>query len=159
MKIYGALEAAQLEQLSADPAGVSRGRIYFNTTTGAVRVSSGSGFSDVTTPVSPTPTIGVVGTRAAPVEIVAGTGIAPTYLQETQFIKGSGGAVDVSANPQISPGTTVGQTLKLISRSDTNTVLLEDGTGLSMEGAWLGVANSVIQFSWDGTDWVEDFRR
>jgi hypothetical protein len=100
------------------------------------------------------PTVG--GTRAAPTAIVAVSGITATAgIDHTIFIQGSGGAVDVSANPQISAGTTVGQKLRLIARDDTNTVMLEDGTGLSLNGTWIGSADSVLELFWDGTNWVE----
>jgi len=100
---------------------------------------------------------GVTGTRAAPSAIVAGTGIAFTGTKwvNTWFIQGSGGAVDVSANPQIAAATNPGQRLQLIGRSDTNTVLLEDGTGLELNGSWLGKASSVLDLIWDGTNWLE----
>jgi hypothetical protein len=105
--------------------------------------------------------IGVTGTRASPTNITAGGGITPgnTYSDETIFIQGSGAAVDISANPQIAAGTTVGQKLRLIGRSSVNTVLLEDGTGCSLNGAWLAEADSVITLLWDGTNWVEIARR
>ncbi len=104
--------------------------------------------------------LGVSGTRASPTAIVAGTGVlAPTAPRMTYFIQGSGGAVDVSANPQIAAGTFLGQEIILIGRSDTNTVFLEDGTGLDLNGPWLGGASSVISLVWDGTNWVERSRR
>jgi hypothetical protein len=104
----------------------------------------------------------VTGTRAAPSAIVAGTGVAyveGTYARQLWFIEGSGGAVDVSANPQIAAAATVGRELTLIGRSDTNTVLLEDGTGLSLNGAFEMGANNVLNLVWDGSVWVEMSRR
>jgi hypothetical protein len=103
----------------------------------------------------------VTGTRAAPSSIVAGTGIAFTgsYPNNLWFIQGSGGAVDVSANPQIAAGSFVGQVLTLIGRSSANTVLLEDGTGLSLNGPWEGRADDVLGLIWDGTNWTETYRR
>jgi len=103
----------------------------------------------------------ITGTRAAPSSIVAGTGIAFTGTKwfNTWFIQGSGGAVDVSANPQIAAATSVGQQLRLIGRDDTNTVQLDDGTGLSLNGSWYAFADSVLGLVWDGTNWVEEYRK
>jgi hypothetical protein len=75
------------------------------------------------------------------------------------FIEGSGGAVDVSANPQIAAGNTVGQELILIGRNDTNTVLFEDGTGLSLNGPFDMGADNVLTLVWDTSVWVEVSRR
>ena len=104
---------------------------------------------------------GITGTRASPSAIVAGTGIAFTGASPRQlwFIEGSGGAVDVSANPQIAAGSAVGQELVLIGRSDTNTVTLEDGTGLDLNGTMELGASSILNLVWDGTNWCEISRR
>jgi len=103
----------------------------------------------------------IVGTRASPQAIVAGTGLAfaDTSYFSIWFIQGSGGAVDVSANPQIAAGTVLGQKLTVIGRSATNTVTLEDGTGLSLNGMWVGGLDDVIGLMWDGTNWAEEYRR
>ncbi len=123
---------------------------------------SASFFSDLPYIESDTDTgeLAISGTRASPYSVVAGTGIlAPTAPRMTYFIQGSGGAVDVSANPQMAAGTFVGQEAILIGRSDTNTVFLEDGTGLDLNGPWLGGASSVLSLVYDGTNWVERSRR
>lgn len=102
----------------------------------------------------------VVGTRAAPTAVVAGTGIvAPTSTADHLcYIEGSGGAVDVSANPQIAAGLRNGQRMTLRGRSSTNTVLLEHGTGLVMNGSYNLGDDSSIVFRWDLTNWVEESR-
>lgn len=102
----------------------------------------------------------VTGTKASPSAIVAGTGIAFAGVARdffhTWFIQGSGGAVDVSANPQIAAGTAVGQKLRLIGCSDTNTVNLNDGTGLKLSAADRLLSEySVLELEWDGSNWVE----
>lgn len=98
----------------------------------------------------------ISGSRASANSIVAGTGItAPSGTSQLQFVEGSGGAVDVSANPQISAGDAVGQLLILVGRSDTNTVTLEHGTGLVLNGTCVLSADSVLTLVWDSTNWVE----
>lgn len=101
----------------------------------------------------------VTGTRAAPISIVAVTGVVPAgYAEEWIFVQGSGGAVTVSANPQITAGTIVGQKIRLIGRDDTNTVTLADGTGMLLNGPVTLGAGSVIDLGWDGTNWFESGR-
>ena len=67
--------------------------------------------------------------------------------------------MSVSGIPQVLGGKYVGQMLILISRSDTDSVILSDGNGLSLNGAWLGGAESVLELIWDGANWTETGRR
>lgn len=105
--------------------------------------------------------VSVVGSQASPSLIVAGDGIpfSGSYFLNTIYIAGSAGAVDVSANPQIPAGSTVGQRLRVIATSDVNTVTLEDGTGLDLNGMWVGDANSALELDWTGSVWKEISRR
>ncbi len=101
------------------------------------------------------------GTFAAPNNIVAGTGIAyveGSVARQIWFVQGSGGAVDISVNPQIAAATTLGRELLIYGASDANTVLLEDGNGLSMNGSYLMGAHSMICFMWNGSTWSEMWR-
>lgn len=103
----------------------------------------------------------VTGTNAAPVAISAASGISfsgNAYFN-IKFIEGSGGAVNITANPQVAAGTSVGQRLTLISKSATNTVTLEDSDGLSLNGTWVGALDSVIALVWNGSVWMEESRR
>jgi hypothetical protein len=102
----------------------------------------------------------IYGTRGAPSALLAGTALAPTagVIEQTHFIQGSGGAVDVSANPQIAAGTVVGQKLRLIACSNTNTVKYENGTGLILNGDYTMISSSLLALIWDGTNWVEEYR-
>jgi hypothetical protein len=102
------------------------------------------------------------GTFAAPSAIVAGTGVAYVEGQNARqiwFVEGSGGAVDISANPQIAAATTLGRELILYGCSDTNTVLLEDATGLVLNGPMTLYAHSMISFLWNGSNWSEMWRK
>lgn len=102
----------------------------------------------------------IVGTRASPTAITAVGGISYAAATATDnYIQGSGGAVTVTANPQIAAGTVDGQRLVLIGRSATNTVTIADGTGLSLNGSWVGGLDSMIALRWDGTNWAEISRR
>ncbi len=102
----------------------------------------------------------VVGTRAAPIAITAGGGISFAAAAITHhYIEGDGGPVTVTANPQIAAGTQVGQTLLLIGRSDTNTVTLANGTGLSLNGGITLGEDETIYLYWDNVNWSEFSRR
>lgn len=132
------------------------GSVFYNTTLGVIQY-----YDDVTASWIVQAQAGQVqGTRGAPIAITAGGGITATQYQvETVYVEGSGGAVDITANPQISVGNNDGDELILIGTSDANTLQLDDGNGLSLNGAMLLVNNSVIRLQWDGTLWLETARR
>lgn len=96
----------------------------------------------------------VTNSYASPYSAQAGTSIAhgmtSVYDSCLLFLKSNSGAVDMSANPQIAAGTRNGQELELQFTSDTDTVLLEDGNGLSMpNGNVRSLAGTVLRFNWD----------
>lgn len=100
------------------------------------------------------------GTTGSPYLAVAGTSIAHglTSIEDycQMILKSTTGAVDMSANPQIAAGTRIGQRLSLLFTSDTDTVYLEDGTGLKLKnGNRRCIADTLIDFEWDGTNWIE----
>ena len=99
----------------------------------------------------------ITGSSASPSLITAAGGIAFTGVvgKNTWYIAGDGGAIDITANPQIAAATNVGQTLELIGRHDTNTVQFDDGTGLSINGSCILAADNVLSLVWDSTNWVE----
>jgi hypothetical protein len=89
----------------------------------------------------------ITGSRASATSITAVGGISfssSNYFNDA-YIKGSGGAVTVTANPQIAAGSSNGQRLVLIGRDGTNTVTLADGNGLSLNGTWVGGADSILE--------------
>jgi hypothetical protein len=103
----------------------------------------------------------VIGSTGSPTLITAVGGIAFTgaFWDNVKFIGGLAGPVDITANPQISAGTAIGQRLTIIGTDDTNTVKLDDGTGLSLNGSVILANHSVIRLIWDGTVWAEEARR
>jgi hypothetical protein len=71
---------------------------------------------------------------SSPYLINTTTGITTAMLSNTIImIQGHGGAIDISVNPQIAPGTN-GQQIKLIGTSDANTVKFDDSDGLQLAG-------------------------
>lgn len=93
-------------------------------------------------------------TPSSVAEITAGGGI--TVTNEFMKIKGSGGAVDITANPQIVAGTN-GQQVTLMGQSDTDYVTLDDGAGLHLHGQATIGDKDAITLRYDSTDseWQE----
>jgi len=102
----------------------------------------------------------VLGTRLVPVDINASGGIAAplTEYRHVVYIQGDGGAVDITANPQIGAGLVDGQELELVGCSNVNTVKFENGTGLILNGPATMIADSRLYLTWDGTNWSEKGR-
>lgn len=99
----------------------------------------------------------VTGSRGAPQAISAAGGIVFTGSSyfNLWFITGSGGAVIVTATPQIAAGSLVGQQLTLIACDNTNTVTLNTGNGLDIDSQWVGNNGAILQLIWDGSNWCE----
>ena len=99
----------------------------------------------------------VVTTPSDETQIAAGSGVTATHIQRSYLkVRGNSGAVDITANPQIAAGM-AGQMLTLQGTDDTNTLKLDDGTGLALAG---GVSftlkqGHLIQFIYDGAAWRE----
>jgi len=101
----------------------------------------------------------ITGSTGSPSNVTAGAGVSPSGdVAEIIFVDGTGG-VDITASPQIAVGTTIGTNLILVGTSDVNSVLLEDGDGLSLNGDMLLQQNSTISLIWDGTVWSEESRK
>jgi len=103
----------------------------------------------------------VIGSRSSPISITAAGGISITGNSAITkiYVVGSGGPVIVTANPRISAGSSDGQMLIIQGRSDTNTVRLNDGNGLVLNGPCILTADLILSLSWDGTNWVEISRQ
>jgi hypothetical protein len=90
-------------------------------------------------------------TAAGGISYVSGSGPRQQWYIESDTTSGT----DISANPQIAAGATDGQELIIVGRTDAKPVLLEDGTGLVLNGSWTAYADSTLTLRWDGTNWVE----
>lgn len=94
--------------------------------------------------------------RASPTQV--GNSIAPSlFSRELQFIVGMSGPVDVTLT--VPGGTSVGQELLLMGTDNINTVQLNNGNGLDLSGAAVLGDSDMISLIWDGTNWVEMWRR
>jgi hypothetical protein len=100
-----------------------------------------------------------INTPSTTYNIVAGTGITLAMLENKVIkIQGSGGAVDISANPQIADGID-GQVIELWGKSNTNTVKLDTGNGLQLAGGTsftLGLGDVIVLRYFSDVDlWIE----
>jgi len=87
--------------------------------------------------------------------ITDATGITVAMLSDVIYYS-EDGATDISANPQIADGKN-GQKITIIGSSDSNTLTLDDGTGLALTGqSVLGLGDSITLVYSSGLDlWVE----
>lgn len=104
--------------------------------------------------------VNVTGTPAAPTSVTAAGGItfSGTSINNTKYIKSNSGAVVISANPQIAAGNFIGQKLRLIYKSGTDTLQMSTGNGVTLlDGAdFVSDLDRTQDFEWDGTStWVE----
>jgi len=114
-------------------------------------------FSDISGSIAVSQVNPVTGSAGSPTNIGASGGVTATAAVpfQTQWVQGSGGPIVVTANPQISAGTVVGQILYLIGSSDTNSLSISDGSGLSLNGTMVLYNHSAISLIWDGSLWSE----
>jgi hypothetical protein len=114
------------------------------------------GFVSSTAPTIQGITPIVSGSTGSPSLIDPANGI---LIQDTAseiiFIAGDGGPADITANPQIQAASNVGARLMLIGTSDTDTVTIEDGDGLALNGSMLIKNMSVIELTFNGSVWQE----
>lgn len=96
------------------------------------------------------------GSVGSPNVISAAGGVSSTSDQrQYQFVISSGGAVTVTANPQVSAGTVVGQELIIEGTSDTDYPVLSHGNGLNLNGSIDLKNRKKIFLLWNGVDWSE----
>lgn len=138
---------------AADNPTLSAGELGFETDTRRFKLGDGSSaYNDLDYEVLYVPS----STKSSPTSISAAGGIgSSSAAREYQFIVGNGGPVTVTANPQITAGEVVGQELLLQGTSDANTVTIDTGTGLNLNGPCTLRDGSVIHLVWDGTLWSE----
>ena len=110
----------------------------------------------------------VFGTRASPLTITAGTGLASgtnvstTALVQVSFVQGGAGGTLITAATAIAAGTIVGQLLYIINPSPTtatNTLTIPDQNAkVELNGACTLGPGDMLTVMWDGTAWTEQAR-
>jgi len=81
--------------------------------------------------------------------------------RQYKYVASAGGAVYISASPQIAHGYFDGQELYLKGVSDLNYPIFTDGNGLSLNGSLLLKSNEAAILVWDAQAavWQEISRR
>jgi len=91
------------------------------------------------------------------ITVAAATGITSTQAKADSYlvVGGNGGAVDITASPQIGAGY-AGQLTVIRGTSDTNTVKFDDGDGMKMAASCTLGLNDILMIFFDGTStWIE----
>lgn len=102
--------------------------------------------------------LSVRGTMVAPLEIDETVGIeVERSSRQLAFISSQSGegAQEITANPQIEAGTSLGQELILVGTSDTDYIKLVSGSGLYLSSPRFLKLNQIIRLIWSGLLWVE----
>ena len=86
-------------------------------------------------------------------------GTTVDFTKGIMRVAGSGGPVDITANPQIVAGVD-GQVVIIQGTNDTNTVQLDDGDGLSLSASIVLGQNDNITLMYDSGEslWIETSR-
>lgn len=104
------------------------------------------------------------GNPGSPSTITAAGGFTHTFSSgERQAIYCVGDTTTgttVTANPQVQASTSTSYNLEywLIGTSDSNTITLNDGTGLKLNGPMTLFSGSILKLIWNGSLWVESGR-
>jgi hypothetical protein len=105
----------------------------------------------------------IFGSRSSPRNISASVGItvadgdmSASVTSQIIFVNGSGGSVTITASPAIQAGTTVGQTMTIIGRNNTNTLEIPNQSGLvELNGNCVLGLGDALNLLFDGTVWTE----
>lgn len=99
------------------------------------------------------------GKPSSPLNIDASGITFNDHQEEAQFVQGNGGNVLITQNPQISPGSAIGQRLYLSGCNDGRTLKLTNGNGLSLNGDCTLGQDDLLALMWADTYWTEIYRR
>ena len=101
--------------------------------------------------------IGFAGAPSSDTNITAAGGITVTNL--IMRVQGNGGAIDITADPQIAAGID-GQMVTLFGASDANTLTLDNGTGLALSAQMVLSKLDNITLVYDSGEnvWIETNR-
>ena len=144
------LSGSQITLNSAPQRGQSIDCIYFKT------ISLYPGGSGAGVAIGYTP----YGSSIYPISVSGVSGVPIVSSQRQMvFIKSTGGAVEITANPQVELHTVVGAELVVVGTSDIDYISLADGNGLALNGGIDLKLNKTITLVWTGTMWLENGRR
>ena len=87
-------------------------------------------------------------------------GATLTATRPMHGVSGTSAPVVLSVATAITSGGHDGQELRLVGKSNTNTVTIRNGANTIMNGDWIGGLGDMISFVWDvgESDWIEQWR-
>lgn len=88
-----------------------------------------------------------------------GLPLAPLERRQLWFVASTGGAQDITANPQIPPGSFIGQELMLVGTSDIDVVSFKHGNGIVANGDIELLDGQTCLLIYTGSVWSESSRR
>lgn len=97
-------------------------------------------------------------TTTTSIDAVSGVPFTGTFVSNAMQVVGNGGAVTVTSVPAIGAATNSGQMLILIGTSNTNTVTINSGTGVTLASQVVLGLNDTITLLWVNNKWVETCR-
>jgi len=139
------------------PAPAAGDNVKFLTGAGTYALPSGNySYASPNPSTIPMPVTAALGVAFTPI-----SGVNDYTLRVEGYLGAVPSPVVIVATPQISAGTLDGQRLQLIGLSNTNTITIADGNGVSQNGPVVLGLNSVISYVWDAATnlWVETARR
>lgn len=78
-----------------------------------------------------------------------------TEMDQVLFVKGDSGPIDVTANPQIEAHEDPGAILTIVGMNDTDTLTLNNGNGLVLNGTCVLGLNCILELIWCGDNYIE----
>lgn len=104
--------------------------------------------------------LSTLGSPSLPIAVDPAAGVViGSGQRQLHFLESETGEQSITANPQIAAGSTLGQELILRGVSDIDYIVLENGTGLSLNGTCNLDSNQSLYLIWDGSVWAEISRR
>lgn len=143
----------QIPDLDAIDASATGDLLYCVDVSGTTDRAEGTGKKCTVSQLNTAINSDISGTTA----ITAAGGI--TVTNKTIRVVGDGGAIDITANPQIVAGDYDGQIVIIQGTHDTNTVKIDDGTGVGLcngTSMTLGVNDNLsLIYNTSASEWQE----
>lgn len=142
-------------------SGLASSLLQFKSLTAGTGIGiSDDGHGNVTVAATSTGGALLVSGYPTPVTVTPSVGVPIQAAQrQSVYVKSSGGGQTVTASPQIAAGTIVGQELFILGTSASNYPILNDGTGLSLNGQCNLNNTQCLSLEWNGSVWFEKARR
>lgn len=144
---------------SVAPSGGTKifGDLLLAPSGGTLIAQTGQGITIYSPPASTSDSLDVFGTFASPQLVTASAGISfsSTKKMVVVFVKGNGGNVAVTANPQITAPSFEGQGLQIVGCAASATVGITDGNGFALNGNQVLSQYNIGNYRGGGGLWID----